>query len=99
ILRLKNKEIEPKYLYHFCLSNIIQSEIKSQAFGNAVQQLTVALINNLPLKFPRSKKEQQKIASCLSSIDDLINAQSQKVEALKLHKKGLLQGLFPLSEL
>ncbi|MGB4413509.1 MAG: hypothetical protein WBI53_01285 [Paludibacter sp.] len=40
-------------------------------------------------------KEQKKIADTLSSIDDLINAQSQKIEALILHKKGLLQGLFP----
>lgn len=39
--------------------------------------------------------EQQKIASCLSSIDELITAQTKKIEALKLHKKGLLQGLFP----
>ncbi len=39
-----------------------------------------------------SIEEQQKIADILSSIDDLIYAQSQKVEPLKLHKKGLLQG-------
>jgi restriction endonuclease S subunit len=97
ILRSKDNKINPKYLYNYCVSNIIQSAIKSQAFGNAVQQLTVALINNLPLKFPPNKKEQQKIADALSSIDDLINSQSQKVEELKLHKKGLLQGLFPNS--
>ena len=39
--------------------------------------------------------EQQKIASCLSSLDDLIAAQSAKLEALKTHKKGLMQQLFP----
>ncbi|WNF05924.1 restriction endonuclease subunit S [Brevibacillus borstelensis] len=39
--------------------------------------------------------EQQKIADCLSSLDELITAQSQKVEALKTHKKALVQGLFP----
>lgn len=42
-----------------------------------------------------SKKEQQKIASCLSALDDLITAQTEKIEQLKLHKKGLMQGLFP----
>jgi type I restriction enzyme, S subunit len=42
-----------------------------------------------------SKKEQEKNADTLSIIDELINVQSQKVEALMLHKKGLLQGLFP----
>ncbi|GIV42963.1 MAG: hypothetical protein KatS3mg035_0086 [Bacteroidia bacterium] len=42
-----------------------------------------------------SLPEQQKIADCLSSLDDLIQAQEQKIEWLELHKKGLLQGLFP----
>lgn len=39
--------------------------------------------------------EQQRIASCLSGLDDLITAQSQKIDALKIHKKGLMQQLFP----
>jgi type I restriction enzyme S subunit len=40
-------------------------------------------------------KDQQDIASCLSSLDALISAQAEKIEQLKLHKKGLMQGLFP----
>ncbi len=39
--------------------------------------------------------EQQKIADCLSSIDALIAAEAEKLEALKDHKKGLMQQLFP----
>lgn len=39
--------------------------------------------------------EQQKIADCLDSADALIAAQGRKVEALKAHKKGLMQQLFP----
>jgi len=39
--------------------------------------------------------EQQKIADCLSSLDELIAAQARKVVALKIHKKGLMQQLFP----
>ena len=41
-------------------------------------------------------KEQQKIADCLSSLDETIEAQDQKIELLKQHKKGLMQGLFPV---
>ena len=40
-------------------------------------------------------EEQQKIADCLSSLDELIAAQARKVGALKTHKKGLMQQLFP----
>jgi restriction endonuclease S subunit len=44
---------------------------------------------------PTSEPEQQKIAECLSSVDELIAAQARKVDALKTHKKGLMQQLFP----
>jgi len=39
--------------------------------------------------------EQQKIADCLSSLDELIELQAKQLEALKAHKKGLMQQLFP----
>lgn len=39
--------------------------------------------------------EQQKVAQCLAPLDDLVAAQAQKVEALKAHKRGLMQRLFP----
>ncbi|HBX38295.1 MAG TPA: restriction endonuclease subunit S, partial [Pseudohongiella sp.] len=36
-----------------------------------------------------------KIADCLSSLDALIAAKADKIDALKAHKKGLMQQLFP----
>ena len=39
--------------------------------------------------------EQQKVADCLGSLDELIAAQERKVEALKTYKRGLMQQLFP----
>jgi len=53
------------------------------------KQFSEVLIN-LP-----SKAEQQKIADCLASLDDLIAAHSRRLAALQEHKKGLLQQLFP----
>ena len=44
---------------------------------------------------PPSPAEQQKIAECLSSVDELVAAQARKVDALKTHKKGLMQQFFP----
>lgn len=40
--------------------------------------------------------EQQKISHCLSSIDALLGMETQKLEALHNHKKGLAQQLFPM---
>ncbi|WP_051219838.1 restriction endonuclease subunit S [Rheinheimera baltica] len=42
-----------------------------------------------------SADEQQKIAECLSSVDELMTAQARKLDVLKSHKKGLMQQLFP----
>lgn len=52
----------------------------------------------LPIPVPAgttSVAEQQKIADCLTSLDELITAQERKVEALKTYKRGLMQQLFP----
>lgn len=67
--------------------------------GMAIKGFTKEDITNLNLTLPLIK-EQQKIADCLSSLDELITAQVEKIEVLKVHKKGLMQGLFAqLSEL
>ncbi|MFX1671068.1 restriction endonuclease subunit S [Paraburkholderia sp. A2WS-5] len=50
--------------------------------------------SELPLPVP-SQAEQQKIADCLSSLDELITAETQKLDKLKTHRKGLVQQLFP----
>jgi type I restriction enzyme S subunit len=63
--------------------------------GGIISRLYNSDFRRMKIHFPQNKTEQQKIADILSSIVDLINAQSQKVENLKFHKKGLLQGLFP----
>ena len=63
--------------------------------GSGVPTLNRNDVHNQKIFVPSIIDEQEKIASCLSSTDDLINAQIQKIESLKLHKKGLLQGLFP----
>lgn len=77
----------------YCLKNQKET-LLGFSQGMAIKGFTKDDISNLKIQMP-SIKEQHKIASCLSSLDDLITAQNQKVEALKYHKKGLLQGLFP----
>ena len=65
------------------------------ATGQAQPGLSIDVLEKLPIAIPRQEPEQQKIADCLSSVDELIAAQARKVNALKTHKKGLMQQLFP----
>lgn len=51
--------------------------------------------SQIQILVPTSSYEQKKISECLSAMDELITAQSQKVNALKEKKKGLMQQLFP----
>jgi type I restriction enzyme, S subunit len=58
-----------------------------------------SMLKEKKLSFPDPKTgEQQRIATCLSSLDALITTETQKHEALKTHKKGLMQQLFPSPE-
>lgn len=50
---------------------------------------------NLEIALPVSVNEQTRIANCLSSCDAAITIESDKLESLKAHKKGLMQQLFP----
>lgn len=63
--------------------------------GGVVPAVTKSAIENIPIYCPPTKSEQQKIADCLSSVDDLVMAQTNRLEALRNHKKGLMQQLFP----
>lgn len=71
------------------------SFIESIIRGNA-NQGSIALVDLFKYIILKPKpKEQQKIANCLASLDELITAQTQKLDSLKAHKKGLMQQLFP----
>ncbi|HET7116661.1 MAG TPA: restriction endonuclease subunit S, partial [Hanamia sp.] len=91
VLCLKSTE-NNSFVYQFLLfkKNWIVSTYIQGGQGN----LSGDIIKSLKLAFPKLS-EQQKIASCLSSLDEYVTAESQKLEALKTHKKGLMQQLFP----
>jgi type I restriction enzyme S subunit len=59
--------------------------------------ITGSDVAKFPIILP-DPDEQQRIADCLSSLDALITAETQKLEALKTHKKALMQQLFPSPE-
>jgi len=95
IIRTANQsELNPFYLNQYLLSQYGQKQIDSFQAGGNRQGLNFAQIRSFSLPLPLIA-EQQKIAACLSSLDEFITAHSKKLDALKKHKKGLMQQLFP----
>lgn len=76
-------------------SGRIRSQIQKEAQGTKVYSISATRMGNVDIAFPGDEKEQQKIADCMAALDDVIAAQGRRVEALKTHKKGLMQHLFP----
>ncbi|MFC7526886.1 restriction endonuclease subunit S [Parapedobacter sp. GCM10030251] len=76
-------------------SDYVRKQIKREAQGAKVLGVSATRISSVKIPYPKKPQEQQKIASCLSSLDELIAAHSQKLDILKDHKKGLMQNLFP----
>lgn len=70
---------------------------KQKAPGGIIKTITKQALSEFLISIPRIE-EQEKIAGCLSEVDTMITEQSNKVEQLKAHKKGLMQGLFPSLE-
>ncbi len=96
VRKISNKTFED-YLYYFISSESSQSYFQANAAGAAVKNLNAEIIKLLPIYLPKNKKEQQKLASCLSSLDEVIEAHGKKLDTLIEHKKGLMQNLFPKS--
>lgn len=87
-------KLNQEFLLHQFKSNCILSQFEKVNAGGILKFIALGVIRNLNVIVP-SMQEQQKIASCISSLDAFITSQAEKIEQLKLHKKGLMQGLFP----
>jgi type I restriction enzyme S subunit len=90
---LPKQGVNKLFYYHLLKHN--ESRIMKLRVGSGLPNIQQKSLREFKVQYISNPQEQQKIADCLSSLDELITAQSQKIEALKQHKKGLLQGLFP----
>ncbi len=88
-----NKKINTEFVFQNLAARY--DEIRKMSNTGGQENLSAGLIEKIQIRYTKIEEEQQRIANCLSSIDDHITAQTQKLEALKTHKKGLMQGLFP----
>ncbi|TDQ34107.1 type I restriction enzyme S subunit [Aureibacillus halotolerans] len=90
-------KLDNTYLKYVLLSPKFQYNLSSKSTGGIVKGIKGSVLHELPIDFT-SLNEQKQIADCLSSLDVCITAQVENIEALKAHKKGLMQGLFPSIE-
>ena len=95
ILRKRVPIVDQYYKYYFKTGRFIQDLNKDLEGIRDGKMVSYSQFSAIMLPKP-DRKEQQKIADCLSSIDDLIAAEGKKLEALRAHKKGLMQKLFPV---
>lgn len=93
LIWMKNILVDTSFLE--ILLEVKNKEVLGTAIGSSQKALTMKALNELKLRIPKKPKEQQKIAYCLSALDELITAEANKIEQLQQHKKGLMQGLFP----
>ena len=86
--------VKNPFLIQLIWSDGFQRAIDELATGSTAKGINQKALKTVLVKLPEPA-EQQHIANCLSSLDTLITAATQKLETLKTHKKGLMQQLFP----
>lgn len=92
----ENSLINNYFLMNLLCTNGSQIKLLSLSSGAGRVRISKRnLFERFVFAIPTNPKEQQKIANCLSSLDEVINAETEKLELLQNHKKGLLQQLFP----
>lgn len=90
-----DEKLHSKYFIYLLINDSrFRSIIEENSTGSTRKRIGLADLKNLPMCLPM-RNEQQKIADCISSLDELLRAQNQKLEVLKAHKKGCIQQLFP----
>ncbi|WP_300978344.1 restriction endonuclease subunit S [Flavobacterium sp.] len=88
-------KVDKTFIIYFIQTDLIKSYFDSELTGSTIKNLSLKSIKETVIKVPNKPEEQKKIADTLSSLDELIKEQTNQIEQLKLHKKGLMQGLFP----
>jgi len=93
---LPSDDIDPRFV--FLNLGGRYEEIRAVSNSGGQQNLSQALVRDLLFAYPESRVEQERIADCLTALDNQFAAQARRLDALKRHKMGLLQKLFPALE-
>jgi type I restriction enzyme S subunit len=92
-IELLGDSLRVDFAFHIC-RQFIKQFVTNKSIGSDQPFISLKDLYAQTIFIPLPS-EQQKIADCLSCIDELITAQTEKLEALKTHKQGLMQQLFP----
>ena len=84
----------PEFLYQLLYTDSFVNSVLARCTGSNYPAINPSDLASIHVALPR-KPEQQKIADCLGSLDELIAAEGRKLEAVRQHKQGLMQQLFP----
>ncbi len=93
VLRKYENHFHKPFLLQLLNSDFMQNQYKKLSAGGIVQNISSDIVYNSKLFYTKIE-EQQKIANCLSSLDELLTAHTDKLETLKIYKKGLMQTFF-----
>jgi len=93
MIRVINDNLFSKFLYYFFQSRYFKSFIYERVSGSTVPHIFQRDMRMLKVILPPIQ-EQQKIASKLTNVDNIIQLTKQIIDQLQLLRKGLLQQLF-----
>lgn len=85
----------PSFLYQYIHNPNFLGKVLAKCTGSNYPAINSSDLSEITVLIPSKIQEQQKIASCLSALDEIIKAQLETIEQLKQHKKGLMQRLLP----
>ena len=78
-----------------CISEIIATHAKEHVSYVGNPKLMNNVMGEIEICIPPTIDEQIKIADCLYKVDQIISSHEKKIKSLELHKRGLIQQLFP----
>ncbi len=96
-IRVNTSKVIPLFAHYLFKTALVRTQLIARGKTATMTTIGQADVASVSLFYP-NPDEQQRIASCLSRLDDLITAETQKLETIKSHKKGLMQQLFPSLE-
>ena len=95
--QLRTREC-PEFLHQLIHTDSFVNNVLARCAGSNYPAIKPSDLASIEVALPRKKQEQRKIAECLGSLDGLIAAEIRMLDALRHHKQGLMQQLFPSIE-